>query len=116
MISLLTFDYKILIVLVFPPISAFLLVKGLNRKIGGATGDILGAVCEPNQCIFVVLACAIMQKLVSLLEENTIQLKIRMNLYKMQEITNLLHFVLYILLYLKISYLFLNYFHNVIGC
>jgi len=59
-ISLLAFDYKIWIVLVLPPISAFLLVKGLSRKIGGATGDILGAVCELNQCIFVILACAVL--------------------------------------------------------
>ncbi|MHB8062222.1 MAG: adenosylcobinamide-GDP ribazoletransferase [Ruminiclostridium sp.] len=59
-ISLLTIDYKMWIVLAFPPISAFVLVKVLSSKIGGATGDILGAVCELNQCIFLILACAIL--------------------------------------------------------
>jgi len=59
-ISLLAFDYKLWIVLLVTPISAFLFVKGLSRKIGGATGDVLGAVCELNQCIFVVVACAIL--------------------------------------------------------
>lgn len=59
-ISLLTLDYKMWIVLAIPPISAFLLVKGLSRKIGGATGDVLGAVCELNQCIFLILACAVL--------------------------------------------------------
>lgn len=59
-ISLLTFDNKMWIVLLFPPISAFLLVKGFSRKIGGATGDVLGAVCELNQCIFLILACGVL--------------------------------------------------------
>lgn len=59
-ISLLTFDYKMWIVLSVPPISAFLFIKGLSSKIGGATGDILGAVCELNQCIFLIFACAIL--------------------------------------------------------
>lgn len=59
-ISLLTFDYKMWIILFFPPISAFLFVKGLSHEIGGATGDILGAVCELNQCIFLIFACAIL--------------------------------------------------------
>jgi adenosylcobinamide-GDP ribazoletransferase len=35
-------------------ITALILVKFLSRKIGGATGDILGAVCELNQCIFLI--------------------------------------------------------------
>lgn len=38
----------------FPPVTAFLLVKLFSRKIGGATGDILGAVCELNQTLFLV--------------------------------------------------------------
>jgi adenosylcobinamide-GDP ribazoletransferase len=59
-ISLVTFDYKMWIVLSVAPISAFLFVKGLSSKIGGATGDILGAVCELNQCIFLILACAVL--------------------------------------------------------
>lgn len=60
-ISLLTFDYKMWIVLSVPPISAFLFIKGLISKIGGATGDILGAVCELNQCIFLIFACAVLK-------------------------------------------------------
>lgn len=59
-ISILTFDYRIWIILTLPPISAFLFVKGLSRKIGGATGDILGAVCELNQCIFLISACSVL--------------------------------------------------------
>ncbi|MCR4434662.1 MAG: adenosylcobinamide-GDP ribazoletransferase [Clostridiales bacterium] len=39
-----------------PVVSAYFLVKMLGRKIGGATGDILGAVCELNQTIFLVAA------------------------------------------------------------
>jgi len=60
-ISLLTFDYKMWIILILPPISAFLLVKGLSSKIRGATGDILGAVCELNQSIFLIMACAVLR-------------------------------------------------------
>ncbi|ACL75026.1 adenosylcobinamide-GDP ribazoletransferase [Ruminiclostridium cellulolyticum] len=37
-------------------ISATLLVKILGRKIGGATGDVLGAVCELNQTIFLLIS------------------------------------------------------------
>ncbi|HEX2926126.1 MAG TPA: adenosylcobinamide-GDP ribazoletransferase [Ruminiclostridium sp.] len=37
-------------------VSAALLVKFLSRKIGGATGDVLGAVCELNQTIFLVIS------------------------------------------------------------
>lgn len=59
-ISFLAFDYKMWIILSLPPISAFLLVKFFSSKIDGATGDILGAVCELNQCIFVILACAVL--------------------------------------------------------
>lgn len=39
-----------------PFITAFISVKLLCRKIGGATGDILGAVCELNQCLFLITA------------------------------------------------------------
>lgn len=58
-ISILTFDYKMWIVLALPPISAYLLIKAFTRKIDGATGDVLGAVCELNQTIFLIFACAI---------------------------------------------------------
>lgn len=60
LIGLLTFDCKLWILLLLPPVSAFLTVKGFSSKIGGATGDILGAVCELNQCIFLILACGIL--------------------------------------------------------
>ncbi len=40
---------------IFMYISAALLVKFLGRKIGGATGDVLGAVCELNQAIFLIV-------------------------------------------------------------
>ncbi|QNU68716.1 adenosylcobinamide-GDP ribazoletransferase [Ruminiclostridium herbifermentans] len=59
-ISLLTFDYKMWIVLAVSPISAFLLIKVLSKKIDGATGDILGAVCEINQSIFLLIACSVL--------------------------------------------------------
>jgi adenosylcobinamide-GDP ribazoletransferase len=35
-----------------PPVSAFVSIKLFSKKIGGATGDILGAVCEINQTVF----------------------------------------------------------------
>jgi adenosylcobinamide-GDP ribazoletransferase len=44
---------------VIPPVSAYLLVRLLSRKIGGATGDILGAVCEINQAVFLLEAYVI---------------------------------------------------------
>lgn len=59
-ISLLTLDYKMWIVLTIPPISAFFLIKGFSKKIDGATGDILGAVCELNQCVFLIFSFAIL--------------------------------------------------------
>jgi len=43
-----------LLVSVFPVITALLLTRILTSKIGGATGDILGAVCELNQTLFLV--------------------------------------------------------------
>ncbi len=36
-------------------IAALLLVKFLSRKIGGATGDVLGAVCELTQTVFLLM-------------------------------------------------------------
>lgn len=36
-------------------LSAFLTVRFLTCKLGGATGDILGAICELNQTVFLVL-------------------------------------------------------------
>lgn len=59
-ISLLTFDYKLWIILALPPVISYLLIKYLSSKVGGATGDILGAICELNQCIFLISACALL--------------------------------------------------------
>jgi adenosylcobinamide-GDP ribazoletransferase len=39
-----------------PPITAALLAKFLGKKLNGVTGDILGAVCELNQVIFLAAA------------------------------------------------------------
>jgi len=44
---------------IFPVLSAFLLTKFFSSKIGGVTGDILGAVCELNQVIFLIAAYVI---------------------------------------------------------
>ncbi len=41
---------------VIPPVAAVVLVRILSGKIGGATGDVLGAVCELNQAIFLISA------------------------------------------------------------
>ncbi|MGI6776966.1 MAG: adenosylcobinamide-GDP ribazoletransferase [Acetivibrionales bacterium] len=41
---------------VFSLVTAYLLVKLFSKKIGGATGDILGAVCELNQTLFLMFA------------------------------------------------------------
>lgn len=59
-ISFFTLDYKLWIILLLPPVSAFLWVRFFSKKIGGATGDILGAVCELNQCIFLIAACGVL--------------------------------------------------------
>lgn len=46
----------ILFTAIIPPLSAFLLTRFLGRKLGGVTGDILGAVCELNQAVFLLAA------------------------------------------------------------
>jgi adenosylcobinamide-GDP ribazoletransferase len=43
-----------LLLSIIPVATAFLLIWFLTRKIGGATGDILGAVCELNQTLFLI--------------------------------------------------------------
>lgn len=55
--------YVLMILAAIPPVSAFLLARFLGRKLGGVTGDILGAVCELNQVVF-LLASYLLMKLV----------------------------------------------------
>lgn len=50
-----------LLIAVIPPVTAFIAVKFFSRKIGGATGDILGAAVEINQTLFLLAVC-ILQK------------------------------------------------------
>ncbi|MDP4183382.1 MAG: adenosylcobinamide-GDP ribazoletransferase, partial [Bacillota bacterium] len=42
-------------------LTSFLILKLFTRKIGGATGDILGAVCELSQTVFLVSYYIIMR-------------------------------------------------------
>lgn len=53
---------KVILLSVIPPVSAIMLTKFFSRKIGGTTGDILGAVCEINQTIFLLSAYVILMK------------------------------------------------------
>ncbi len=46
----------ILLTALIPPLSALILTRLLGRKLGGVTGDILGAVCELNQVVFLLSA------------------------------------------------------------
>lgn len=48
---------------IIPPFSAFILARILGKRLGGVTGDILGAVCELNQVIF-LLAVFILVKII----------------------------------------------------
>ncbi|MGE5614836.1 MAG: adenosylcobinamide-GDP ribazoletransferase, partial [Bacillota bacterium] len=41
---------------IIPPLSSLLLARLLGEKLGGVTGDVLGAICEINQVIFLVTA------------------------------------------------------------
>ena len=50
---------KYAVIFVLPILMAFALSRFLGRKIGGVTGDILGAVCELNQVIFLIAICVI---------------------------------------------------------
>ena len=45
---------KGLVLGLIPPASAFIAVKIFTRRIGGATGDVLGGVCEINQTVFLL--------------------------------------------------------------
>jgi adenosylcobinamide-GDP ribazoletransferase len=49
-----TFGLKGLVLSIFPVLTAFILIRYFSGKIGGATGDILGAVCELNQTLFLL--------------------------------------------------------------
>jgi adenosylcobinamide-GDP ribazoletransferase len=44
-----------LLIMLLCSVSAYLSAKYFGKKIGGATGDTLGAVCELNQAIFLIL-------------------------------------------------------------
>lgn len=44
----------------FPIATAIILIKFLSRKINGATGDVLGAVCELNQTLFIMISYIIL--------------------------------------------------------
>lgn len=50
-----------LLLAIFPAITAVLLTMAFSRKIGGATGDILGAVCELNQTLFLLFALLVLR-------------------------------------------------------
>ena len=50
-----------LIISVIPVLSAFALSFLFGKKLGGATGDILGAVCELNQTVFLFSAVIIIR-------------------------------------------------------
>lgn len=55
-VSGLVFGYYGLILAAAGAVVSWLIVKWLTGKIGGATGDILGAVCELTQTLFLVMA------------------------------------------------------------
>ncbi|MCR3757704.1 adenosylcobinamide-GDP ribazoletransferase [Clostridium felsineum] len=48
------------IIMIFPIITAVLLIKYFSRKIDGATGDVLGAVCELNQTFYLLAVYAVL--------------------------------------------------------
>lgn len=55
LISYFAFGIKGLLVALLTSLTAFITVKVFTKKVGGATGDILGAVCELNQTVFLIL-------------------------------------------------------------
>ncbi|WP_265446688.1 adenosylcobinamide-GDP ribazoletransferase [Acetivibrio straminisolvens] len=55
-VFLLVFSIKGLLFAALTWVTAFITVKFFSKKVGGATGDILGAVCELNQAFFLILA------------------------------------------------------------
>lgn len=56
------YNFRGLIISIFPVVTALLLIKYFSRKIGGATGDILGAVCELNQTVFLIVMYIVLYK------------------------------------------------------
>lgn len=52
--------YRGYIIMFFPIATAIILIKFLSRKINGATGDVLGAVCELNQTLFIMISYIIL--------------------------------------------------------
>lgn len=57
------FNLKGLIISTFPVLTSLIMIKFFSRKINGATGDILGAVCELNQTLFLLIAHVIINNL-----------------------------------------------------
>jgi len=55
LIFLLVLGLKGLLLAFLTFVTAFITVKFFSKKVGGATGDILGAVCELNQTFFLLL-------------------------------------------------------------
>lgn len=55
LIFLLILGTKGLLLAFLASVTAFVTVKFFSMKVGGATGDILGAVCELNQTFFLIL-------------------------------------------------------------
>ena len=51
------------IILVAPIFTAFIITAAFRRKLGGVTGDILGAVCELNQTSFLLIAIVAIEAL-----------------------------------------------------
>lgn len=51
------------VIALIPPVTAFITVRLFSKKINGATGDILGAVCEINQTVY-LLAVFILLKVI----------------------------------------------------
>ncbi|HOM01997.1 MAG TPA: adenosylcobinamide-GDP ribazoletransferase [Acetivibrio sp.] len=55
LLSLLVLGTKGLLLAALTVMTAFFTVRFFSKKVGGATGDILGAVCELNQTFFLIL-------------------------------------------------------------
>lgn len=52
--------YRGYIIMFFPIAAAIILIKFLSMKINGVTGGVLGAVCELNQTLFIMISYIIL--------------------------------------------------------